>query len=162
MWQSLINQYIITIWEAQSEFNESQNFATMQVRFQNKMIRWNKMQLVHISSCRKNINKVHSKRRVSLTNDRPVSLTNDVMIKMSSNNSPKWCKNGGNKSYVHDVSNLWFQFFVVPENRNTRPGRDVGSCQSLESYCFKELLMIFAQFLQIYIWKAVICFIPLE
>ena len=37
--------------------------------------------------------------------------------------------------------------FVVPLNRNTRPGRDIGSCESLESYDFKELLILLAQFL---------------
>ena len=36
---------------------------------------------------------------------------------------------------------------VVPQNQNTRPGRDIGSYESLESYDFKELLIILAQFL---------------
>ena len=41
---------------------------------------------------------------------------------------------------------LWFR-----KNRNSRQGRDIGSCESLVSYNFQNLLPILAQFLQIYI-----------
>ena len=42
---------------------------------------------------------------------------------------------------------------VVPQNQNYRLGWEIGSCESPVSYDFQNLLTIFVQFLQKYIWK---------
>ena len=44
-------------------------------------------------------------------------------------------------------------YIVVPQNRNSRPGRDIGSCESLVNHDFQKLLTISVEFLHIYIWK---------